>query len=728
MIRPLTTNLLPTTTLGLAAAPVNRPSLASVSTDSFEQISGTEPSLNAITPHSLFEEPQTNSTPDGSIGVSAALFTGAFPATDDIVQGISAHLSAVLALAHQYPDYALVALIYSIPLLRIVGRGSRLAWAGLAATVSVGKMIVEIFQRNGSNEEEISPVNGSQFEPDSLDMSEPLSIPPTLPPYSIDPSSQAHLSKREPVHTMGPLSKTVAITNYATGSIDQAVHPWRETAVLLHGLYVLCGGSSPVIDSGASALAVALAIYVAAGNMFFTTYRLYDAQARQESALLPMGWKRQRAMQRGIFPPRVPHFEAADVFDPRKGLHFANDYGPLGIDHLVEGILGREHKLYSALGHIEIVKALLIAFLQQRSIEGAAWVKEARVKVMEGEGGPVSERFIPYASIILLNFSIQWLYRHRVDFTIEGMDKIPSGPIVGADFGHCGLYDNFAESWLHNPLVRHYADKKNFGKAFNGRLGQFLDAVAYLYIVRSSSEAEKRKNRALFRENIRRVEKYGVQPYWYAHGTRVSKRYNDDGTLSDMPSYYTTGKRGRASRYVHSGFARDAVEMAYFLGQPVHVVVHTLQGPLIMPKRAKRPEHLQKNVRRQKVTKRIAHVIKVKPVASKEQMQAQAEAIFEEAKLKAREDLGIDKFLVDLVGQWHGQDVAETFQAKADARTDEKLYILADCISCIPPSMPEREEYKNTLKEMARRGYLDSELDQALEAVVAILRKTDYIN
>ena len=725
MFRPISTNLFPVTNLGLAAAPVNRSPLPTAPQDSFQEVPAAQLSLHELTRSTGAAGDSATEAPGGTAGASAALFAGAVPLSDANVQDITSALSTVLSVAQQYPDYLIVVLLYSLPLLRIVGRSSRRAWNSLAAIVNFLKLYVE-YKSSEHNGDIRPPANSSTFDPDSLDLSQPLSIPPSLPPHSIGPSSHGPALTLEAQRPLGPLAKTVAATNYATGRIETSLQPWRETAVLAHGLYLLCGGVAPLISSGASALAVGLAVYAITSNVLYTTFNLYDTQVRQGRALLPKGWKRHRAIQRGIFPPQMPYIEESDIFDPRKGLNFSDDYGPMGIDHLIEGLIGRDHKLYSLLGHIEIFKALSIALRQQGVIEGSGWVKEARQKVMTGEGGPVSERFIPYASIILLNFSIQWLYRHRVDYTIEGMDKIPAGPIVGADFGHCGLYDNFAESWLHNPLVRHYADKRNFGKAFNGRLGQFLDAVAYLYIVRSSSVAEKQKNRALFKENIRRVEKYGVQPYWYAHGTRVSKRYNDDGTISEMPSYYTTGKPGRASRYVHSGFARDAVEMAHALGRQVHVVVHTLHGPLIMPKRAKRPEHLQKNIRRQKVTKRIAHVIKVDPVDSNEKMQTQAESIFNEAKLKAREDSGIDSFLVALVGQWHGNDFANVFKEKAESRNDEKLYILADCISCIPPDMDERNYYKNQLKDMIVNGYDETTLENILDTIVAILRKTDY--
>lgn len=313
-------------------------------------------------------------------------------------------------------------------------------------------------------------------------------------------------------------------------------------------------------------------------------------------------------------------------------------------------------------------------------LAGFVSAMKARLMTFKGVHAPIHPPAMRVMDKVLVP---QWandqarIYGNRVEANLAALASIPEGsPVVHVAPVHA-MWPDY-QFLRVRPQARFAPDEKNFwGNLFAKLSGfsAFLDVTGFGTLKRGSGFFNPRPL-------VQKMVEAGTEPLFFSPGTRTPRTWTDDGR-PDRP-----GLRGAISdrskglkhpeRYCNlNGAIKTAVAAAKATGKTAYMPVIMVDGGTeITPKWGRTFPFPQRIFRNKTMTFRVASIVKVDPDANEKQVWNQIVQI-------AKDDMGIDDHVRNLVESWMPGESADRFAGRAEA--DERYYTLAERIWCIHP-------------------------------------------
>jgi hypothetical protein len=394
------------------------------------------------------------------------------------------------------------------------------------------------------------------------------------------------------------------------------------------------------------------------------------------------------------------------------------------ISRRLQNFFGPEHTAYNILGLAQTTADIATALVHYAAMVGVKKFWEEYQAVGNSlDRLAVHRDFAHYGPLHYRRWIENYAKIHGMKLSFESAELVPQdGPVIYAVFCHSSIYPDFFLPYL-DPRAAYVADAYNFrDNSLSRKIGFSLigDLSGQPLVDRKDGVRSDK----LFKHIVDVAAEYGVRPVWFPNGGRVPRAWKEDGTLDRAGFYSSVPKLNDFKKYLQSiGVAKNAVHLAKKMGQTVKVVVVTIQGPeFIMPKSVQKPPFIQPTRIRREIIHRFVDVFNVDPTASPNQVTA---SLGRNLHVQAKKDLGIDDYLIQCVEQWGEakglSGRGEVFANRAKVVKDEILFIIADRIRSIHPSLPQRGELIEKLFNLLESSEQNGPFGALLEEVTTVM-------
>jgi|GEM_PF-3255780 len=433
---------------------------------------------------------------------------------------------------------------------------------------------------------------------------------------------------------------------------------------------------------------------------------------------------------RPVFDRILPKIEG-----PRHELKYANRRTITR--RALEGIFGREHKVYSALGLAANSYSILMALTHYAMQVGVGeFVSQFRRHATTDDHIPVHENdFIEIARRHYLEGIDRYARALSLDVSIEGTEKLPKdGTVFVLSANHASIFSDFLFAWA-DPAAVPVAAAENFSDAPSVRksgAGLFFDLMGLPMIRRAGGKnggsVERAKVSASDVMSLRLMElikEHGTMPIYFGQGGRVPTAYDDYGLRAKAGFYSNVPDPLEPHTYFQAGAViLTAWRHAKRTGSDVSLALMSLTGTeRVMPKHVARkfPFYGQTRIG-ERIQYRIVDVLKISP------KERRLREVAKRAVRLLKDDIGIDAYLEGVVARWAKlcgkPELADDFLAAA--AEDETYLIVADRIHSFNPAnrWEQRrgfvEELVGCLEQHVSTGKLPKERLERLLAEVSV--------